>query len=70
MDDLIEALQILRKYGNLPNPTHCEHDTMSIAEISPSDVSQEDTITLERLGFFVNDEYGEELFTSFKFGSA
>jgi len=30
MDDLIKALQILRKYGNPKYPTHCEHDTLYI----------------------------------------
>jgi len=30
MDDLIKALQILRKYGNPGNPTHCEHDTLLV----------------------------------------
>lgn len=70
MKDLIEALQILLKYGNPSYPTHCEHDVLTICGISPDDVSDEDKTELDRLGFFVSDEYGVEQFQSFKFGSA
>lgn len=69
MTDLIEALQILLKYGNPNCPTHCEHDVLMICGIEPQDVSDEDKEKLEELGFFVSDEYGEEMFKSFKFGS-
>ena len=71
MNDLIEALQILSKYGNPKYPTHCEHDILSIsADIDPSKVSDEDKEKLEELGFFVTDElYGEALICSYKFGS-
>jgi hypothetical protein len=70
MNDLIEALQILSKYGNPDRPTHCEHDVLTInPEISPILVSEEDINKLEELGFFVSVEYGEELFMSFRFGS-
>jgi hypothetical protein len=67
MDDLIEALQIFRKYGNPHCPTHCEHDVLYVM-ISPVDVSEEDKVKLDKLGFFVG-EYGES-FSSFRFGSA
>lgn len=68
MDDLIEALTILRKYGNPEWPTHCEHDTLTVC-ISPQDVdSEEDVARLEELGFEVSDD--EECFYSFRFGSA
>lgn len=70
MDDLIKALQILRKYGNPSYPTHCEHDVLTICGIKPQDVSDEDKNELDNLGFFISDEYGEEMFQSFKFGSA
>ena len=70
MEDLIKALQILLKYGNPSYPTHCEHDVMYICGIEPSDVSDEDKKALDKLGFFVDDESGEEGFRSFKFGSA
>jgi len=70
MDDLIEALQIFRKYGNPDYPTHCEHDVMYIYGIEPNDVSKKDIKRLNELGFFTNDDTGEDLFQSFKFGSA
>ena len=70
MENLIKALQIFLKYGNPDCPTHCEHDVMIICEIDPKDVSDEDKKILDDLGFFVSDETGEELFQSFKYGSA
>lgn len=70
MKDLIEALQILLKYGNPDYPTHCEHDVLTICGIDPSEVSEEDKKQLHIFGFLVSDEYGEECFQSFKFGSA
>jgi hypothetical protein len=68
VNDLIEALQILLKYGNPDYPTHCEHDMLTIVGIDPKDVSQEDIQKLDELGFFVSNEY--YAFISFKFGSA
>jgi hypothetical protein len=70
MNDLIQALQILSKYGNPEFPTHCEHDELTITpEIRPDDVSEEDKQKLELLGFFVSNDYGHSLFKSFRFGS-
>ena len=70
MDDLIKALQILAKYGNPDYPTHCEHDTLMIMGVYPEDVSEEDKEELDKLGFFVTEEYGgDKMFISFKFGS-
>jgi hypothetical protein len=66
MSKLIEALQILLKYGDPAHPTHCEHDLLTICGIDPADVSAEDIQTLDDLGFFV----GEGFFQSFHFGSA
>ena len=66
MDDLIQALQILRKYGNPEYPTHCEHDVLYVF-ISPDDVSEQDLKTLDDLGFFPSDD--GEGFQSYKFGS-
>lgn len=68
MEDLIKALQIFLKYGNPRNPTHCEHDVLTV-DINPDDVSEEDKIALEKLGFFTNEEEEEEDFYSFRFGS-
>ena len=67
MSDLVEALQIFLKYGNPHNPTHCEHDVLTIMDIDPSVVSKEDKIRLDELGFFVDNE---DCFCSFRFGSA
>lgn len=70
MKDLIEALQILLKYGDPRNPTHCEHDVLTVVGIDPSDVAEEDKARLEELGFFISDEYGEPMFRSYRYGSA
>jgi len=70
MENLIKALQIFLKYGNPAYPTHCEHDVMYICGIEPEDVSDEDKAELERLGFGIENECGEEMFYSFHYGSA
>ena len=70
MEKLIRALQILLKYGNPDYPTHCEHDELTICGIDPANVSDEDKKELDKLGFFVDDDYGEECFKSFRYGSA
>jgi hypothetical protein len=70
MDDLIKALQILRKYGNPEYPTHCEHDILMVVDINPDDVSKEDKRALKKLGFIFGKQFGEDVFYSFKFGSA
>jgi hypothetical protein len=70
MNDLIEALQILRKYGNPNNPTYCGHDVLSVSpEIDPDDVSNKDKKKLDELGFFVSTADGVKVFRSFRFGS-
>lgn len=66
MDDLIEALTILRKYGNPDYPTNCEHDELTVT-IAPRLVSEEDKQRLGELDF-LPDQYGEG-FKSFRFGS-
>lgn len=70
MSDLIKALQILLKYGNPRHPTHCEHDVLIICGIDSSEVSEEDKLELEELGFHETEEYGENQFCSYKYGSA
>lgn len=69
MDDLIQALTILRKYGNPYYPTQCEHDELTICGINPSVVSKEDVKILDKLGFFISDD-DDECFKSYRFGSA
>lgn len=66
MDDLIEALTILRKYGNPGRPTNCAHDLLWV-NIDPEKVTPEDTERLDQLGFFPDSEGAG--FTSTKFGS-
>jgi len=66
---LIEALQILLRYGNPSYPTHCEHDELTICGIDPGDVSASDIDRLDELGFFISNTYGDEVFISFRFGS-
>ena len=68
MDDLIRALQILRKYGNPKYPCHCEHDQLYI-DISPELVSDEDKKQLDELGFISGGDDYSEGFISFRFGS-
>lgn len=65
MNDLIEALQILLKHGDVTRPTHCEHDELHIYPNS-MDFTEEELARLEELGFYPNDMDG---FYSFKYGS-
>lgn len=65
MDDLIEALTILRKYENSNRPTACDHDVMYVCMDNPDAVSKEDKKRLKQLGFD-KTKYG---FESFRFGS-
>jgi len=67
LEDLIEALQILKKYGNPKYPTHCEHDIMHIC-IDPEQVSDEDKAKLDELGFFEDEELN--CFATYRFGSS
>lgn len=66
MDDLIEALTILRKYGNPKFPLQCERDTLYV-NLDPAPVTAEDKHKLGTLGFFIPED--AEGFMSFRFGS-
>lgn len=68
MENLIKALQIFLKYKNETYPTHCEHDVLIIVGITEDEVSDEDKIELEKLGFNWNTEY--DLWSSYRYGSA
>lgn len=68
MEQLIEALQIFLKYGNPNYPTCCDHDVMYICNINPDDVSEEDKVKLEELGFDIDINIDQ--FYSYKYGSA
>lgn len=70
MKGLIEALLIFIKYGDPSSPTHCEHDVLTVM-IDPALVSEADKARLEELGFSPGyDDWAEETFQSFRYGSA
>jgi len=66
MSDLIEALQIFRKYSDLHFPTHCEHDILYIMGVESQDVSLQDHNRLYELGFLLEDGG----YVSVRFGAA
>lgn len=80
MKELIEALQILLKYGDVKYPFQCEHDTLHIVGYDPEKISKEDRIRLGELGILVlvageidedsEEEIEESEIYSFRYGSA
>lgn len=66
MKKLIEALTIFSKYTDTPFPTHCEHDVLYV-NVQPEDVSDQDKVHLDELGFFPSSEL--DMFMSYRFGS-
>ena len=81
MKELIEALQIFLKYGDVKYPFHCEHDELSVHGYDPTRFSEEDRKRLEELGFNISIEgeqiededegevYDETRIYSYKYGS-
>ena len=68
MDDLIEALTILKKHMEETRwPTNCDHDILMVM-CQKQDLPEEDVNRLKGLGFNWND--GCECWASFRFGSA
>lgn len=67
LSDLIEALSIFLKYGDIKYPTHCEHDELHV-NVNPTVVSKNDIEKLDKLGFSVTNDWGEDHFKSFDFG--
>lgn len=65
MEDLIKALQIFLKHGDVKFPTHCEHDILYIYPAS-DDFTKEELAQLEEYGFDVDEE---GTFYSYRFGS-
>lgn len=53
MDDLIEALTILRKYANVRYPIYYSAGMLQVRSIQPHTVTEEDKKRLKTLGFFV-----------------
>lgn len=66
MLDLIEALQIMLKHGDVKYPTHCEHSELHIYP-NNMDFTQEELRRLDELGFFPDDDL--DGFCSYKYGS-
>ena len=67
MSKLIEALQILLKYGDPDYPFHCEHDVLMVCGIDPATVAADDKAYLRDLGFLVDESEG--CFKSYRYGS-
>lgn len=68
MDDLIAALLIFKKYKNVQHPTNCSHDELAIMAVSEEEVTTEDAVELDRLGFIFSKS--NDCWISFRFGSA
>jgi hypothetical protein len=70
MDDLIEALQILKKYQKTQHdknyPTQCQHDILLVVGVERL-LDNADMVRLEELGFYWSDQY--DCWSSFRFGS-
>lgn len=67
LSDLIAALTIFLKYGDVSNPTNCQHDEMRIFPGS-SEITENDLKELEKLGFAPDDDI-QGAFISNRFGS-
>lgn len=72
LDDLIEALKILKKYiGNDKYPSWAEHDVFGIAineeKVKIENIDEKDIKRLEELGF--DFDYESYSFISYRFGS-
>jgi hypothetical protein len=69
MEDLIKAITNLFKIWQ-PKKTQAivKHDYFYV-DINPELVSKEDIKELDKLGFFVDEEYDGEGFGSFRYGS-
>lgn len=68
MDDLIEAFQILRKYGNPERLTSCMRGELRVYVNSLVGVSSEDCLRLRELGFRAVRQSSQMYFASYRFG--
>lgn len=64
--EIIEAMQIFQKYGEVQFPFYCSHDKLTVC-VDPAAVSEVDTARLEELGF--HTDTSEDCFYSFRYGS-
>jgi hypothetical protein len=55
MNELIEALTIMRKYANPEQPTNCTHDLLQVC-VDPGLVSPADLARLEGLHFYPDSD--------------
>jgi hypothetical protein len=66
--DLLEALTLLAKHQNNDvSPFNCSHDTLTVMA-DPAAFTPKELARLDELGFIANGD--DEVFTSFRFGSA
>ena len=69
MEDLIKALRIFEKYCDdyhCKFPFCCEHGIIIMNGVGKDDVSSEDLVELQRLGWGPYEDFG---FYSFRYGS-
>lgn len=69
MENLIKALTIISKYlegYHKDYPTSCEHDVFYV-HVNYENISQEDLIELNKLGFIPNEDLGNMM--SYRYGS-
>jgi len=66
IEELIEAMEIFKKYIGDDYPTNCDHDVMRV-NVDPENVTEADVIRLDELGFTVDDDLN--MFMSYKYGS-
>ena len=69
MEDLIKALRIFEKYCDdyyKQRPFCCDHDIIIMNGAGKNDVSPEDLVELEKLGWYPYEDFG---FCSYRYGS-
>jgi hypothetical protein len=67
MEQLIEDLKVFSKYSKSDYPTHCEHDTMMIADVAQDDISEEDLEKVSDRWLWSEEDDG---YISYRFGKA
>lgn len=66
MKNLIEALNIFLKYGDVEFPTHCKRDVLYVCGYHKDKMTPEDVARLYDLSFVWDEGY--EVFRSFTYG--